>query len=92
MNHETDPLTLQAESMMAHFEGYLEQHPEVAVIDRLPNVRKLLDRSISYSVINSSDLGNIGKTNNNLCQTPSLKIWLFRCFHPHICGIDFQQR
>lgn len=61
MNHKTDPMTLQAKSMMAHFEGYLELHPEVAVIDCLPNVRKLLDRSLSYSVINSSDLGKIGK-------------------------------
>jgi hypothetical protein len=58
----------------------------------LPNVRKLLDRSISYSVINSSDLGNIGKTNNNLCCTPYIKRLFFRRFYPHICGIDFQQR
>jgi hypothetical protein len=46
--------------MMDHFEKYLEQHPEVAVIDPLPNVRQLLDRSLSYSVIHSSDLGKIG--------------------------------
>jgi hypothetical protein len=84
MNHETDPMTLQAKSMMAHFEGYLEQHPEVAVIDRLPNVRKLLDRSISYSVINSSDLGNIGKTTNIFCETFIIEFFLKTFSPPHM--------
>jgi hypothetical protein len=46
--------------MIERIETYLANHPEVAVMDPLPNVRQLLDRSRSYSVIHASDLGQIG--------------------------------
>ncbi|XP_059480936.1 inositol-tetrakisphosphate 1-kinase-like isoform X2 [Neocloeon triangulifer] len=49
----------KATRMMENIESFLDAHPEVAVIDPLPNVRQLLDRSLSYSVIHSSDLGTI---------------------------------
>lgn len=35
-------------------ERYICQHPEVAIIDPLYNVRQLLDRYKSYSLIDSS--------------------------------------
>ncbi|CAB3382726.1 Hypothetical predicted protein [Cloeon dipterum] len=49
----------KAQAMMDNIESFLDAHPEVAVIDPLPNVRQLLDRSLSYSVIRSSDLEKI---------------------------------
>ncbi|XP_049768589.1 inositol-tetrakisphosphate 1-kinase-like [Schistocerca cancellata] len=40
----------KAEAMVQRVESYLDAHPEVAVIDPLDNVRKLLDRFHSYSI------------------------------------------
>lgn len=47
--------------MIDQVESYIENHPEVAVIDPLDNVRKLLDRYISYRVIHDSNLEDIGE-------------------------------
>lgn len=47
--------------MIEHVECYIRRHPEIAVIDPLENVRKLLDRYISYRVIHDSNLEDIGK-------------------------------
>lgn len=75
-------MTLQAKSMMENFEGYFEKHPEVAVIDRLPNVRKLLDRSLSYSVINNSDLGKIGMNKLPFVIRRISLVWFVQMFSP----------
>lgn len=40
--------------MINEVEKYLKEHPEVAIIDPLDNVRQLLDRYRSYSVIDAS--------------------------------------
>lgn len=40
--------------MISEVERYLKNHPEVAIIDPLDNVRQLLDRYRSYSVIDAS--------------------------------------
>lgn len=53
----------QAAAMIEQVEAYIENHPEVAVIDPLHNVRKLLDRYISYRVIHDSNLEHIGQLN-----------------------------
>ncbi|KAK7789705.1 hypothetical protein R5R35_012307 [Gryllus longicercus] len=47
---------VKAQEMIRRVEEYFRGHPEVAVLDPLDNVRKLLDRSISYSVIHNSSL------------------------------------
>lgn len=47
--------------MIRHFEEYIERHPEVAVLDPLSNVRKLLDRYNSYRAIRDSQLSKYGK-------------------------------
>lgn len=49
--------------MIEEVEAYIEKHPEVAVIDPLNNVRKLLDRYVSYQVIHDSQLEDIGQFN-----------------------------
>lgn len=49
--------------MIEEVEAYIEKHPEVAVIDPLDNVRKLLDRYVSYQVIHDSQLEDIGQLN-----------------------------
>lgn len=46
--------------MLGYVEDYIKSHPEVVIIDPLENVRKLLDRYISYRVIHDSDLDKIG--------------------------------
>lgn len=48
-------------AMIEEVEAYIEKHPEVAVIDPLDNVRKLLDRYVSYRVIHDSKLEDIGQ-------------------------------
>lgn len=50
-------------AMIEEVEAYIEKHPEVAVIDPLDNVRKLLDRYVSYQVIHDSQLEDIGQFN-----------------------------
>ncbi|XP_073980325.1 inositol-tetrakisphosphate 1-kinase-like isoform X2 [Rhodnius prolixus] len=45
--------------MLGYVEDYIKSHPEVVIIDPLENVRKLLDRYISYRVIHDSDLDKI---------------------------------
>ena len=42
--------------MISRVENYIKCHPEVAIIDPLENVRKLLDRYCSYSIIDNSGL------------------------------------
>lgn len=56
--------SLQARVMISHVESYIKDHPEVAIIDPLDNVRKLLDRYRSYSIIHNSDLEKAGKQEN----------------------------
>jgi hypothetical protein len=51
---------LQAQAMITNVESYIKDHPEVAIIDPLDNVRKLLDRYQSYSIIHNSDLEEAG--------------------------------
>lgn len=53
LTNQGDP---KARVMISHVESYIKDHPEVAVIDPLDNVRKLLDRYRSYSIIHNSDL------------------------------------
>jgi len=53
--------SVQAHAMISHVESYIKDHPEVAIIDPLDNVRKLLDRYRSYSIIHNSDLEKAGK-------------------------------
>lgn len=50
----------KAQAMLERVESYLAAHPEVAVIDPLDNVRKLLDRFHSYSISHRSALGPMG--------------------------------
>lgn len=45
--------------MLGYVEDYIKSHPEVVIIDPLENVRKLLDRYLSYRVIHDSDLDKI---------------------------------
>ncbi|XP_063216966.1 inositol-tetrakisphosphate 1-kinase-like [Bacillus rossius redtenbacheri] len=47
---------IQARYMIARVEAYILAHPEVAVIDPLDNVRRLLNRYHSYSLIHNMDL------------------------------------
>lgn len=49
----------QAVAMIEEVEMYIKNHPEVAVIDPLENVHKLLDRYVSYRIIHESDLEDI---------------------------------
>jgi hypothetical protein len=56
--------SLQAHVMISHVESYIKDHPEVAIIDPLDNVRTLLDRYRSYSIIHNSDLEKAGKQGN----------------------------
>uniref|UniRef100_A0A1B6HI43 Inositol-tetrakisphosphate 1-kinase n=1 Tax=Homalodisca liturata TaxID=320908 RepID=A0A1B6HI43_9HEMI len=49
----------KAKSMIEEVEAYIENHPEVAVIDPLDNVRKLLDRYITYKIIHNSNLEDV---------------------------------
>ncbi|XP_067011901.1 inositol-tetrakisphosphate 1-kinase isoform X2 [Anabrus simplex] len=49
----------RAQEMIDRVEDYFRSHPEVAVLDPLDNVRKLLDRYLSYSVIHHSGLEEI---------------------------------
>ncbi|KAG8326680.1 Inositol-tetrakisphosphate 1-kinase [Homalodisca vitripennis] len=51
----------KAKSMIEEVEAYIENHPEVAVIDPLDNVRKLLDRYITYKIIHKSNLEDVGE-------------------------------
>lgn len=46
----------EARAMISRVENYIKRHPEVAIIDPLNNVRKLLDRYCSYSIIHNSGL------------------------------------
>lgn len=46
----------EAHTMISQVEHYIRDHPEVAIIDPLDNVRNLLDRYRSYSIIHNSDL------------------------------------
>ncbi|PSN35245.1 Inositol-tetrakisphosphate 1-kinase [Blattella germanica] len=57
LNHELEdqgPFT--AHAMISRVERYINCHPEVAIVDPLENVRKLLDRYCSYSIIHNSGL------------------------------------
>jgi len=47
----------EAKHIIASVEEYLANHPEVIVIDPFQNVRKLLDRTRTYSLIQDSPLG-----------------------------------
>lgn len=49
----------KAVAMIEEVETYIRNHPEVAVIDPLENVHKLLDRYVSYRIIHESDLEDI---------------------------------
>lgn len=49
----------EAVAMIEEVETYIKNHPEVAVIDPLENVYKLLDRYVSYRIIHESDLEDI---------------------------------
>ncbi|XP_046382795.1 inositol-tetrakisphosphate 1-kinase-like [Ischnura elegans] len=42
----------KARKIIQHLESYLDCHPEVAVIDPLQNVRKLLERHHTYRIVN----------------------------------------
>ncbi|XP_022197764.2 inositol-tetrakisphosphate 1-kinase [Nilaparvata lugens] len=46
----------KAESMINRLEKYLEKHPEIAIVDPLDSVRRLMYRSTSYDVIYTSKL------------------------------------
>ncbi|KAJ9589652.1 hypothetical protein L9F63_017141 [Diploptera punctata] len=46
----------EAQAMISRVENYIKCHPEVAIIDPLESVRKLLDRYCSYSFIHDSGL------------------------------------
>jgi hypothetical protein len=52
---------LQARAMICNVELYIKDHPEVAIIDPLDNVHKVLDRYQTYSIIHNSDLEEAGK-------------------------------
>ncbi|KAK9511801.1 hypothetical protein O3M35_000393 [Rhynocoris fuscipes] len=45
--------------MLSYVEDYIKSHPEVVIIDPIENVRKLLDRYLSYRVVHDSDLDKI---------------------------------
>lgn len=53
---QADKGDVKAQEMIRRVEDFLRAHPEVAVLDPLDNVRKLLDRGISYAVIHNSGL------------------------------------
>ncbi|RZF39139.1 hypothetical protein LSTR_LSTR005767 [Laodelphax striatellus] len=46
----------KAESIINRLEKYLEKHPEIAMVDPLDNVRRLMYRSSSYDIIYTSQL------------------------------------
>lgn len=57
--------------------NYIEAHPEIIVIDRLDNIRKILDRYRQYMIIEESELAKEDKvfipsfvelTSNNLIE------------------------
>uniref|UniRef100_A0A1B6EC98 ATP-grasp domain-containing protein n=1 Tax=Clastoptera arizonana TaxID=38151 RepID=A0A1B6EC98_9HEMI len=49
----------KAQATIDAVEHYIRRHPEMAVIDPLENVRKLLDRYVSYRVVHDSKLEEI---------------------------------
>ncbi|XP_071441836.1 inositol-tetrakisphosphate 1-kinase-like [Hetaerina americana] len=51
---------VQAREIIRHLESYLDSHPEVAVIDPLQNVRKLLERHNTYSIVDRKLQENSG--------------------------------
>lgn len=48
---------VEAENTIRHFQRYLERHPEVIMVDPLENIQHLLDRTRTYNLISSSQLG-----------------------------------
>ncbi|KAJ8935011.1 hypothetical protein NQ318_020657 [Aromia moschata] len=54
-------------SKINEVEKYIARNPMLLVIDPLPNVRKLLDRYSSYSVIHSTDLCTYNVFTPNFC-------------------------
>ncbi|KAH9394501.1 Inositol-tetrakisphosphate 1-kinase [Tyrophagus putrescentiae] len=47
-----------AAQQVKSFENYAKAHPEVVIIDSLDNVRKVLDRSRQYQIIDDSELAS----------------------------------
>lgn len=49
-------------------ENYISTHPDIVVIDPIPNVRQLLDRYKAYSIIHATDLHKHGVFTPNFCE------------------------
>lgn len=75
-------------------QDYAKAHPEVVIIDSLDNVRKVLDRSRQYKIIDDSELAIEGKVHTFLIVisflTDIFKILLYSrwCLYSHICRDD----
>lgn len=77
---------------MREVEKYISQNPTLAVIDPLPNVRKLLDRYSCYSIIHSTNLYTYDVFTPNFCTLQSTdldvlkqQLKLAKVTYPFIC-------
>ncbi|KAJ8932352.1 hypothetical protein NQ314_014719 [Rhamnusium bicolor] len=62
---------IRAFNKIHEVEKYISRNPTLVVIDPLPNVRKLLDRCSSYSIIHSTDLYTYEVFTPNFCTLRS---------------------
>lgn len=62
--------------MLTNIEKYIEEHPGLKVIDPLPSLRNLLDRYVTYSIINSTNLhlNNVFTPNFCVLKSPDLSV------------------
>lgn len=62
---------LQSINVIKNVESYINSHPDLVVIDPIPNVRQLLDRYKCYSIIQSTNLCQFGVFTPNFCEITS---------------------